>query len=329
MGIWRPDTTTQQSTLTLARGDNPSWTYTLQGRELTQFPEGSAAVLEFRNSFDQVIDTWDSEVSEGVVSFIDITVAEGDAIPRGTTFTFAINDDADRPRQRLWGMVVRNQARYPENPDSSTQFETVQYQYSFGTPGFLVDPSWRIMNGHPRVYDNSGESLPNAVGAGSLLSGDFTFFDDVAMLYYAPVKTDAVRFTYDVVKKDEGEAWIVICSNYDMTNFAAIRHTDDSGFFGGTDRVAICTGSGPVTIQNRVQINHVTNDLDNFTAEYNPASNTYALYQGTNHTPLITWTDTLNLVNHGLGERYIGAGFKSGFLTPGVEMCDFYVQDAV
>jgi hypothetical protein len=307
--------------MTLARGDYPTWQYKLDRREKVLFPNGSEAQIVFRNSFDQVIATWTGEVVGDTVVFEDVS---GDEIPRGTMYTLTIEDVDGYPRQRRWGDVARSEARFPDHPDNSTQFETVQYSYSFGTTGWLVDPAWRIMNGHPRVYSNG--SLPNAVAAGSIVGGDLTFYDDVAMLYYAPVKTDAVRLTYNVVKNTFGDAWIVICSDYSMKNYACIRHHEQSG---SGDYVSIATGSGPVTITNRAQLTRTTQDLENFTAEYNPASNTYAVYLGTSKEPLVSWTDGTNIVNHGAGERYVGMGFKSGLLSPGVMVSDFWIGDTL
>jgi hypothetical protein len=328
MGIWRPQTQTKQATLVLARGDTPTWTYQLNRNEKTFIPDLSSATLEFRNAFDQVIGTWYGTVLDGVVT-PDADSTDADAIPRGSTFTLTVDDVSGSPRQLLWGSVVRAQARYPEHPDNSPVFDTVQYSYSFGTPGFVVDPAWRIMNGHPRVYDNSGSDLPNAVAAGSLLAGDLTLFDDVSMLYYAPLKTDSARLTFNIVQgagTAGGEAWIVLNSSYDMTNSAAIYFKQ---WFGSGDTVGIATGSGPVTFATRSSVSHTVSSLDNFTAEYNPSSNTYAVYLGTDTDPIVSWTDVTNIVNHGEGERYIGFAFKSALLFPGVEVSDWVIQDSV
>lgn len=327
MGIWRPDTDRKMVVLDIATGDTPTWSYKLAGHEIAVFPDSSVAVMEFKNSFGQTVGSWTGSVVLGVVTFPGLTAADGDALTRGTTFTLTITDVDGRSRQPLWGSVTRNEARYPDNPDNSTAFDGVVYDYAFNDAGFLVDPAFTIMNGHPRIYDNSLLSLPNAVAAGSLAGGDLTVFDDVAMLYYAPVKGDAVRLTYNTIRSGAGQSWIAICSNYDMSNYAAFRHT--GVFLSGLwqhDTVDVVTGTGPVTIVSRVTpVNHNNLTNQNYTAEYNPASNTYSLYAGTSLTPLVSWVDSTNIVDHGDGEQYVGFGFKSDLLTPGVEVSDWTI----
>lgn len=323
MGLWQPETQSKFSTITLSRGDTPTWTYTLDRKEKRLFPDGGEAVIEFRNTFGQVFDTWLGEIADGKAIFPDV---EGDSLVRGLTYTLTLEDEEGRPRQVRWGNLVRNEARWPDHPDSAQEPGVVAYSYSFGTPGFVVDPAWRIINGHPRVYDNSGDDLPNAVAAGSLLGGDWTVFDDVAMQYYAPLKTDAVRLTYQVVKENVGDAWVVICSNYVADNYAAFRHVEVSG---SSDYIAIATGSGPVTVTNRATETYTTEDLDTFTAEYNPASNTYSLYLGEDLEPVLSWQDATGIVKHGTAHRYVGFGFKSGLLSPGVEIANWFINDSV
>nr|WP_074248032.1 hypothetical protein [Mycobacteroides abscessus] len=259
--------------------------------------------------------------------------AISNALPRGASWTLHIQTpDLDEPRLELQGTVIRSEAPFPDAPPQSGEFDGVQYRYSFGTPGFVVDPAWRIMNGKPRVYDNAYRSLPNAVAAASITDGAGggpTLFDDVAMLYYAPLKTDAIRLTYNTIRFGSGTAWIAICSNYDMTNYAALKH--NGVFLNGLwqhDTVEVVTGTGPVTTQSRVTpVQYTTATNQNYTAEYNPLTNAYSLYVGTSLTPIVSWTDTTQLVNHGEGERYFGLGFKSDLLTPGVEISDIIIAD--
>lgn len=313
-------------TIYMERSNPFEWSYSL-GRG-KKFPFGTNAYLTFQNTYTQVLAVWEADASTGDLLFF-AEAADADAIPDGTAWKLTVDlNDGNSPRVFAQGNVIRVEAPFPDDPSQSNEFDNVQYGYSFGSPGLIVDPAWRILNGHPRVYDNSGASLPNAVAAGSLQGGDLAIFDDVAMLYYAPLNNDPVRLTYNVVRGQAvigGEAWIVICSNYDMTNSAAIYHRQGIG----QDVSGIATGTGPVTYQVRKQIAHATTSLDNYTAEYNPSSNTFNLYMGNSTTPLVSWEDTTEVVNHGLGERYVGFAFKSAFLSPGIEVSDWIISDSV
>lgn len=330
MAIWKPSNRVLSNQPLELNRDNPlHYEYTLPGGR--QFPVGTTAALTLKNTYGQTLGEYTGTVVGGTVTFLE-SISIANALPRGTSWTLGIKapDDAE-PHLELQGTVIRTEAPFPDAPAQSPEFEGVLYRYSFATPGFLVDPVWRVLNGNPRVYNNSGSSLPNAVAAGSLLGGDLTFYDDVAMLFYAPVKTDSIRFTYNTIRNGAGSCWVVICSNYDMTNYAAIRHRGVflSGFW-DHDTVDIVTGSGPVTIQSRTTpVNYTTTTNQNYTAAYNPLTDTYALYVGTSLTPVVSWTDTTGVVNHGEGERYAGLAFKSDVLTPGIEISDWVIGDAI
>ena len=331
MAIWTPSTRVLSNQPLELNRDNPlHYSYTLSGGK--KFPSGTTAFLTIKNTYSQTLGVFEGAVAGGTVTFLE-TKAIANALPRGASWTLHVQTpDLDEARLELQGTVIRSEAPFPDAPPHSGEFDGVQYRYSFGTPGFVVDPAWRIMNGKPRVYDNSSRSLPNAVAAASITDGAGggpTLFDDVAMLYFAPLKTDAIRLTYNTIRFGSGYGWVAICSNYDMTNFAAIRHR--GVFLSGLwdhDTVEVVTGSGPVTLQSRTTpVNHSTATNQNYTAEYNPLTNTYSLYLGTSLTPIVSWTDTTQIVDHGEGERYFGLGFKSDLLTPGVEISDIIIAD--
>lgn len=307
MDLWRPGLPRRMATIDLAQNDTPVYTLNLNANTRALFPDGSTATIEFRNTYNQVVGTWLGWVHEGSVVFdtdLDNT------FPRGTTWDLVIEDINGLPRQLLWGTVTRSEPTYPDGPPASDEFDASLYRYAFDIPGRVYDPQWLIRNGRPTVWEN--DSLPNSVGAGS-------GWADVAMLWYAPLKSDSVRLTYNVVKKNTGNAWFVVCSNYTMTNWAGVRHREVSG---SGDTLEIITGTGPVNYSTRASITRSTQDLENFTAEYNPVSNTYSVYLGTDKDPLVSWVDSTNVVSHGEGERYLGLGFQS-FGNPGVMCADW------
>lgn len=323
--IWRPTQSVENNrVLDLNRGNPFSWKYTI-GRS-NVFPD--SGTIKLWNTYGQLLGTWDGEVDiDGRTLLFDEPVSVTDAIPAGSSWQlFAEIDGATRLLAQ--GVVTRSEAPFPDAPAQSSEFDGVRYQYSFGTPGLLYDPSWRILDGHPRVYDNSARNLPNAVAAGSLLAGDFAVFDDVAMLWYAPLRTDSVRLTYNTIRSrfdsdGNGSMWVVICSNYDMTSWAGFLHTQ---VWGSNDSLSVVTGDGPTSFDIRATASGNTGNNSYYTAEYNPLTDTYTLYLGSN--AVVSWSDATNVVDHGPGNRYVGFGFRSDFLQPGVQVSDWIIGDA-
>lgn len=326
MNIWRPTQSVENNrVLDLNRGNPFSWKYTIGKSNV--FPD--SGVIKIWNTYGQLLATWDGEVDiDGKSLLFEETVSAADGIPAGSAWQlFAEIDGATRLLAQ--GNVTRSEAPFPDAPAQSSEFDGVRYQYSFGTPGLLSDPSWRILDGNPRVYDNSIRNLPNAVAAGSLLAGDFAIFDDVAMLWFAPLRTDSVRLTYNTIRSrfdsdGNGELWVVICSNYDMTSWVGFHHKQ---VWGNADTLSIVTGTSPTAFTNRVSVSGSTANNAYYTAEYNPLTNTYRLYSGAG-SQLVSWTDQTNVIDHGPGNRYVGFGFRSDFLQPGVQVSDWLIGDA-
>lgn len=323
--IWKPATQVESNRVLDLNRFNPAvWQYKLAGNKT--FEDGASAYLQIFNSYGQILATWDGNVDGGTITF-DESNAKADLIPRGSSWQLFADVDG-QSRLVAQGIVTRTEAPFPDQPPKSSEFDGVRYLYSFGTPGLLRDPAWRILDGNPRVYDNSIRSLPNAVAAGSLLAGDFAVFDDVAMLYFAPLKTDAVRMSYNTVRSrfdsdGNGDLWAVICSSYDMKSWVGFHH---SQVWGSNDTISIVTGSGPTSFATRASVATNTANNQYYTGEFNPLTNTYKLFKGS--AEVVSWTDSTNAVKHGLGYRYVGFGFRSDFLQPGVQVSDWLIGDA-
>lgn len=321
--VWKPTFPVESNrVLELNRSNPVGWQYKLAKGE------PSDAFLEIRNSYGQLLDTWAGEVDGQIVSF-DQEPDATDTIPRGSSWQLFCEIDGVT-RVMAQGLVVRHEAPFPDAPPQSSEYDGVRYQYAFGTPGLLRDPAWRILNGAPTVYDNSLRQLPNGVAAGSLLGGSLSVFGSAAMLWFAPLQTDAVRLTYNTIRNfdnSNGELWVVVCSSYDMSNWAGFYHKQVFGVGSwDNDTIQIVTGSGPTTFTTRATFTGDTANNSYYTAEYNPLTNTFTLWRGT--TEVLQWTDSTNVVNHGLGERYVGFGFRAAVLNSGVQVSDWLIGDA-
>lgn len=332
---WLPNTPVGNNrVIDLNRGNQATWVYSLGSNR--SFPAGTTSTLVFTNSYGQTLATWTGSVavSAGTITF-DQPSSDADEIARGSNWQlFATISGVKRLLSQ--GIVIRNEAPYPDAPPASSEYDGARYQYSFGTPGYVSDPAWRVLNGLPTVYDNSARSLPNACAGGSIVGGTLAIYGTASMLWYAPLRTDAVRLTYNTIRSgiySNGDLLTVICSNYDMTNWVGFRHRQvwglgNGGWLGGwsQDELSIVVGSGPITYTVKSTSPGDTENNSYYTAEYNPISNKYTLWQGT--TVKVQWTDSTNLVNHGLGERYVGFSFKGDVLEAGVQVSDWLIGDA-
>ncbi|WP_141564279.1 LtfC-like domain-containing protein [Mycolicibacterium palauense] len=321
MGVWRPQVRVESNrSLELSRGNPLRYVYSL-GRGKT-FPYSTTAYLTVSNSYGQTLGVFSGVVNGGEISFYEPAEVT-DKLPRGATWTLS-TEYGGEVTLRVQGIVIRNEAPFPDAPANSTEFEGVQYRYSFANVGPVHDPAWRIMDGTPTVYDNSGRSLPNGVAAGA-------FYKDVAMLYFAPLKSDAVRLTYNTIRggaNSNGYAWAVVCSNYDMTNWVGFYHKQVWGLGSwDNDRIGIITGTGPTEFSIRAEVEGDTSNNTNYTGVYNPLTDTYSLYKGTSLTPIVTWTDNTGLIDHGEGEQHVGFGFRSDLAAAGIQVSDWIIGD--
>lgn len=323
--------------LELQRGNAAQYTYTLPNGT---FPTGTTSALAVFDTSGNVIGAWAGTVSGATISFVQPSSVT-DKIPAGSSWTLTVTyPSAANATMLVQGTVVRNEAPFPGQSPTNI-LEAVDYSYTFATPGILSDAAWNILTGQPVVYNNSSVNLPNAVAAGApsvefLDTGSVSVLTDsspwsqASMLYYAPLPSDPVSMSYNVVNGQGvlgGETWIVVCSAYDMSSGVAFFHQQFSST--GTPTVGIATMTGPNTFDVQASVNYTTLSNDNFVAQYNPATNTYALFLFGDTTPLVTWTDSASAVPHGPGYRYVGFSFESGLQAPGVEICNWNINPGV
>lgn len=325
MGIWRPDVPVESNRVLQLNRSNPfGWTYSLPAGRT--FPDSTTAWLTIKNSYGQTLGIWAGVVSGGDITF-DEDVVVSDAIPAGSSWTLIANYGGVQERMLSQGIITRHEAPFPDAPPQSTSYDGVRFKYSFTIPGYVTDPAWRIMNGKPKVYDNSSRAMPNAVASGGVL------YDDSAMLYFAPLRTDSVTMTYNTIRSganSDGHLWTVICSNYDMTEWVGFRHKQVWGIGSwDDDQIDIVTGTSPTTFDIRASVDADTIDNQHYVASYNELTNTYRLFLEGATEPIVEWEDTTNIVTHGPGYRHVGFGFRSDFLEAGVQVSDWFIADSV
>lgn len=321
----------QRMAIDLTLNNRAGWVYRLHGVG-TKFRPGATAALKLYNNSGTLIDTWTATVGSDLRSItIDQAATSADAIPAGTSWRLYVYEPGAYyviPQNRVvaQGIFTRTDPQYPDF--SGVALEEAAYSYSFSTPGYLYDPMWRIMQGEPRIYDNSERNLPNGVAAGSRYGGDPVKYGTAAIMWYAPLSGDTVSLSYRTIRNfdnSNGEAWVVICSNYDMTSWAGFYHRQQFAYVGAWDQdeLEIVTGTGPLEFTTRQTTRGDTANNSYYTAQYNFSTNTYKLFQGAQQ--LLTWTDTNNIVKHGPGNRYVGFGFRGAKLNAGVQVADWNI----
>jgi len=324
--------------LDLNRGNRATWVYSLG---TGSFPIGATAYMKLTNSYGQTVGTWVGEVWDGTITF-DETSTTADAIAAGTVWQLFISEDGiDRLLSQ--GTVIRSEAPYPDAPPQSSEYDGVRFQYSFGSTGVITDPAWRIITGRPFVYNNAARSLPNAAGFSNPNGILPVPYGTATMLYYAPLRTDAVRLTYNTIRSGDnssGGMTVIICASYDLNNWVGFEHRQVWGVGSwDNDSLRIVTGnrqaatsagsflnpSGPVVVKASVAGDTANNTY--YTAAYSPLDNTYRLFKGANQ--VLSWTDSTNIVTHGPGERHVGFKFGADLVsTSGVQVSDWLIGDA-
>lgn len=330
MNLWTPgQPVVSNQVIELNRGNPFRYVYTSLAGD---FADGTSAFVEFFSARGQSLGRVDGDVVENRI-FFEGSVGFADSMKRGVAWRLHVDEDGES-RVRSQGTVIRCEAPFPDAPATQPNVVGATYEYSFGTPGVLNDPAWKILQGRPRVYDYSSRSLPNAVAAGSLFGG-LAPWDKVAMRWYAPLQTDSVKLSYNTIRGGlgpeglwNGELWVVLCSNSSMTEWAGFKHKQVFGIGSwDKDTISVVTGSGPTTMVNRATVSEDTYTNQQFTAEYSHITNTFTLWLDGVEDPIVEWTDSSSVVNHGEGWRYVGFGFKSEALFPGVGVSDWSIRD--
>lgn len=314
MPLWRSDMPIARGVMVFARRSTTQYTYRLDGNNT--FPALTTATVKFYNTYGQEIASIPGVFNGNAVTF-NAEPSVQEQIPHDSSFEVVVNYAGVSPQSMLWGNVVRDEARYPNEPVESGLYDAAQYEYRFLAPGRIKDPSWRILNGAPTVWDNSSLNSPNAAAAGIL-------FDDAAMMWYAPMAGDSIKINYTLRNAGSGKCTMGFCSNYDGTNWIGVTH--EKGISNNFLKVEI--GRGPVNMSTVQTTPHTLTGTQNYTATYNSQTNQVAVYKGVDLTPLTTpWEDTTHEVDHGPGERYFMFNWRASLLAPGPELVSFKIID--
>ncbi len=247
-------------------------------------------------------------------------------IPAGSNFEMFI-ELPDGTFKIRYGRVVRRDPSFPLSPTNSARFEAAMFEDLLQRD--MVGPYWTNKSGAVAMHAldgtpaNWGMAVRNLAGFLPL-----TLWENAAVLWYAPVRSDTVEITVGLQDGGDGDCTIVLCSNYTMTNWMGIRFHDGMG---SGDEIRAVVGNSPLTMSAQgTGYSHIVPDNGNlYTIRYSLPSNKVSVYIGSNLTPVLEWTDSSHLVTHGMGHRYVGAVWNGSFATPGPIMYYWKAKDDV
>ena len=240
---------------------------------------------------------------------------EVDVIPAGANFEIFI-DTIDGPRKIRYGKVIRREVEFTDAP--ATQRASIALNFTDTFPTLGLRSNWKAITGRSRVYDNSSQSLPNGVSAAANL-----LFAQSAIRWDAELNSDSVKSRVVLLNQGLGTCTVIICADQRLTTGLGVQFDSNS------NQIKVGTVTGPTTIvQQTTALSHTVTDLNDYTVTYDHLTRTLAVYQGTDLTPLRTWSDDLEAVPHGPGYRYAGFSFDTGLLfSPGIEVAGWQAKD--
>lgn len=310
---------TRMSVLALSRGatwnPNPSEPPYLAAALGQSWPAGAACYTSFTNTAGTELASIDADsVTASEIRFV-ATADVVDAIPAGSNFETYIETD-EGPALIRYGKVIRREAEFFDAP--ALQFTQTALNYTDSFPTLGLRSNWKAVAGRTKVYDNTAFGQPFGVSANAAL-----FFAQSAIRWDTPLNSDTVKSRIVLLNQGAGRCTQIVCADQRLTSGLAVQ------FDSSINKINIGTITGPTTIIAQIPpITHTVADLNDYTVTYDDLTHVLAVYQGTNLTPLGSWTDSLGAVPHGPGYRYAGFSFDTGFLfSPGVEVCGWQAKD--
>ncbi|MCT7369468.1 hypothetical protein A7R75_10710 [Mycolicibacterium llatzerense] len=277
-----------------------------------------------------------SDTSGGVLLTVTGTVApetitfkappdDVDPIGAGCNFEIFLTTAGGDVYKIRYGKVVRMEAPLTTAPATVLSNQALRFTDTFPTLG--LRSNWKQVAGRTRVHDNSSYGLPHSVGP------NFdALFAQSAIRWDTPLNGDSARVHVTVIDPSpiviKAKTTIILCADQRLTSFLGVQFESSNG----TNHLHIGTGSSPTSLTDRATpVTHNVVNGDDYTVAYDDLTKKVFIYQGTNTTPLMSWTDDMSIVPHGPGYRYLGMSFMASLTPfgPGVQVTGWQALDGV
>lgn len=280
---------------------------------------GSAsAYAVFTDTAGDTLATVDGMISANSVDFVGISHAITDAIPAGSNCEIFITDTEGNPYKIRYGRVVRREVTFPDAPANVTSYSPLAF--SDNMQRTAIGNNWVVITGSAELYVNT--DAPYSLGATQQLLSNGT----AALRWYQPLATDSwqIDITTWAVDSLIGSHLLVVGSADINLTTGLVAH-----FTSVEDTVQLGSLAGPLTAtgQSAVVANTIAS-YDTYTLVFDDTTATLSVYKNGSDTALTSWTDTLGVVAHGPGYRYLALAWDNGPLTDGTQVSSWQAQDS-
>jgi hypothetical protein len=285
------------------------------------WPTDADAYVVFTDSTGGELLTVDCTITPDVIQpFADIDDVAG--IPAGTNFEIFLETSASTDKIR-YGKVSRHEAPLSNAPATDISNQVLRFTDTFPTLG--LRSNWKAVAGRARVHGNAGLSLPNSVGPN--FDG---LFSNSAIRWDTPLNGDSAKIHVTVIDPlpivFQAKTTIILCADQRFTSFLGVQFESSSG----TNHLRVGTGDSPFAFTDRADpVVHDVINSDDYTIQYDELTKKLFIYQGEDLTPLLSWTDSMDVMPHGPGYTYLGMAFQASLtpLGPGVQVTGWQATD--
>lgn len=319
---------TRMSVVTLSRGATwapaPEQAPYLVADPLSPWPADATATCIFRDTSGGELLTVTGTVDPRTIGFT-ADPDQAEAIPAGANFEILLTTAAGVIYKLRYGKVIRREATFANPPVTQLENRAMLFTDTFPVEG--LRSNWKQVWGRTTVHNNTLFSLPNSMGPG-LAWG----FASSAVRWDTPLAGDSANIHVTLIDPQpiglKTDCAIILCADQRFTTYLAAVFESSTG---ADNKLRLVTGNGSTWVDRATPVSHDVVNGDDYTVVYDDLTGQCFIYQGTDRTPLISWTDTMGVVPHGPGYRYCGIGFNAA-LTPlsmGVQVSGWQAKDGI